>query len=102
MKTKYQRLTKEEKKEAIAKYNEDESNKAFYKRLKRIRIVSIIGIVYALLSFVLDTIMKQGVWSFCIDSVLLIFCIVFLLKSHDILVKSINNFLIKNTKKSKK
>ena len=99
MKNKYQRLTKEEKKRAKKDYKEsNEVNANIYKKLNRLTIISILGIFYAIISFVVDFFLTKNVWDFVIDGILLVFCLVFIIKSQSLLLEQINKFLI-NTKK---
>ncbi len=99
MKSKYQLLSKEEKKQAKKDYMEaSETNKAIYKKLNRLTIISIIGIIYSLISFVIDFFLTKIIWDFVIDAVLLIFCLIFIIKSQSILSEQINKFLISKKK----
>lgn len=103
MKNKYQRLSKEEKKLAIEEFkNVSENNENVITRLKRLRVVSIIGIIYAIISFILDLIYDTiSVWDYVIDGLLLIFCVVFMIKSKQLLEEQVNIYLIKKDKKKK-
>ena len=99
MKNKYQRLTKEEKKRAKRDYKEsNEVNANIYKKLDRLTIISILGIFYAIISFVVDFFLTKNVWDFVIDGILLVFCLVFIIKSQSLLSEQINKFLINKKK----
>ena len=99
MKNKYQRLTKEEKKQAKKDYKEsNEVNANIYKKLNRLTIISILGIFYAIISFVVDFFLTKNVWDFVIDGILLVFCLVFIIKSQSLLSEQINKFLINKKK----
>lgn len=104
MKTKYQRLSKKEKRIAIEEYkNASENNENVVKRLKRLRVVSIIGVIYAIISFIIDLIFDTiSVWSYVIDGLLLIFCVIFMIKSKQLLEEQVNIYLIKKDQKPKK
>ena len=55
MKNRYERLSKEEKKEARDRFKNTEDNKLLYKRLFRLQIICIIGILFGI-----------GVMAYCI------------------------------------
>lgn len=101
MKNKYQRLSKEDKKLARQEYKNQEDSKGVYKRVKRIYITCSLGIIYAIGLFAFDLMSKSSIWDYIIDSVLLIFCLVVVLKANDIHKSEINNYLISKSKKSK-
>ena len=62
MKNRYERLTRQEKREAIKEYkNSGEHNKALYTRLTRLKGIGIIGIVYSILMFTLDFLKERGI-----------------------------------------
>ena len=112
MKNKFERLSKEEKKQAIKDYGEKypESLKGF----NGMRIVGIFGLIYGSLMFAADLIWKElmhtSVWSFIIDGFLVVFCVVLLVARERYLNKLVNSFLINrdssnkenNNKKNKK
>ncbi|MCH5166610.1 MAG: hypothetical protein J1F35_01835 [Erysipelotrichales bacterium] len=117
MKNRYERLTRQEKHEAIEEYkNSNEHNKALYTRLTRLRGIGIIGIIYSILMFTLDFLKEQGIFdygfntfgnvvlNYIIDAVLLILCFVFVLKAHQLLKEQVNKYLIEKmkTKEEKK
>ena len=102
MKNKYQRLSSDEKKQARLDYRDsNEINGNIYKKLNRLTIISTIGIVYSILSFVIDLFLTKIVWDFVIDAVLLIFCLIFIIKSQSLLSEQVNKFLI-NRENNKK
>lgn len=100
MKNKYQRQNRAQKKKSIIEYRENnENNQLIYKRIIRLRILSILGIIYAILNFGLDFYFKtNSVWDFVLDGLLLIFCLIFIIKSQSILVNLVNKFLIERDK----
>lgn len=103
MKNKYQRLSKEEKKSAKIEYkNSNATNANIYKKVKRLNIICIIGMIYAVLSFGIDFYLTIEVWDYILDSVLLIFCLLFYIGSNSILSNQINKYLIDKNKQSKK
>ncbi|MDE5630213.1 MAG: hypothetical protein K2G03_05925 [Bacilli bacterium] len=109
MRNKYQRLSKEGKKQARLDFKNSEYNKSkIYEKGNRLRIFGIIGMIYAVLSFGIDFLYKGDIWNFILDAALLIFCLIAYLVISDILDKQINKYLIerdrpsKNDKKKKK
>lgn len=103
MKNKYQRLNKEEKRQARKDFKNSESNKIeIYQRLNRLKTIGIVGIIYSLITFGLDFLFKSTKWNFLLDGALLIFCLLTLIKSNEILVKQINKFLIEKASKEKR
>lgn len=117
MKNKFERLSKIEKKQANEEFrNSDERNRNIVSRLKRLRIVGIVGIIYSILVFIIDFLNEKGIIKFglnifgthalinyLIDACLLIFCVFFLVKSNQILKEQVNKYLInKHHEKNKK
>lgn len=103
MKNKFQRLSKEEKIEAINEYkstNEVYAN--IFKKVKRLKVICIIGMVYAVISFAVDFYLLVQVWDFVIDAILLIFCLLFYLGSSSVLGNQVNNYLIEKSKQQTK
>jgi hypothetical protein len=99
MKNKYERLSKEEKKQARQDYiSFSEVNANIYKKLKRLIIISYIGIIYSVAMFIVDFIITKNVWDFVIDGVLMVFCVWFIIRSKTLISDSINKFLIENKK----
>lgn len=99
MKGKYDRLTKEEKKQIKEEYiNKSESNKNYYKRIRSIKIISIFGIVYSILMIFIDFLLKLSLINKIIDCLLLIFCIYFITRSHNLLKVELNKFIISKKK----
>lgn len=109
MKNKYQRLSKEDKKQARLDFKNSEYNRnKIYEKGSRLRIFGIIGMVYALLSFGIDFLYKGDIWNFLLDGALLVFCLITYLVFGDIIDRQINKYLIErdkpvdNKKKKKK
>lgn len=99
MKNKYQRLSKEEKKQARESYKQSsEVNANIYKKLNRLTIISILGIIYAIISFIVDFFLTKIIWDFVLDAVLLIFCLIFIIKSQSLLTEQISKYLISKKK----
>lgn len=107
MKNKYQRLNKEEKKQARIDFKNSEYNQnKIYEKGNRLRIFGIIGMIYAIINFGIDFLYDGDIWNFILDAALLIFCLIAFIVIGDILDKQINKYLIErdkptNTKKKK-
>lgn len=96
MKNRYQRLSKEEKKEAKKRYIAfSERNKNYMSLLNRMLILGIIGLVYGLISSFFDAfILSVPVWSYIIDGVIVIFSVFLIVQKARIQSSTINKFLI--------
>lgn len=102
MKTKYQRLSKEEKLQAIEDFkNAREQNVVVVKKLKRLRIVSILGIIYSIVSFIYDIFNSKTIYS-VFDGILLVTCSFLLIQSKKVLEDSVNKFIIDRQKQKLK
>lgn len=100
MKNKYARLTSKEKKALRREYMlQDKSKTLIYTKLRRVRLLGIIGLFYAILSFIYDFWFQSLVWSFVLDGLLLIFCLIFILKAGDMANSLLNRYLIDKNKK---
>ncbi len=100
MKNKYQRLSKEEKKQARLDFKKSEENhNKLYERLTRVRAIGVFGILYSILSFLYDFYSQAEIYIFIIDGFLLIFCLVFIIKATELRNRQVNQFLIKQMTK---
>ena len=103
MKNKYERLSRQERKEARLRFRDSGDFGAnLYKRLTRLKVVSIIGIVYSIIAFIWDFYREALVWDYVLDAILLVFCVWFLYKSFDLMSSRVNAFLIEESKPFKK
>ena len=101
-KNKYQRSTKEEKKEArIAFFNTDYGYE-LKKRLNRLVIYSVLLVACAIY-FVIDNILNENTISnYVLAGFFVVFAIVFMVGRHYVIVKNANDYMIKNKSKKKK
>lgn len=99
MKNKYQRMSKEEKKQTKEKYYATEDGKIMKNRLIRLFIIGVMGIAFSGY-LVYSNITKDGnsIWQYLTASVLFIFSIVYIISSFKLRVKVLNKFAIKNSK----
>lgn len=99
MKNKFQRLTKEEQKQAIEEYiSIREQNGIVVKKLKNLRIISILGIIYSLLSFVWEILGNSKYIYYLFDGILLVMCVVFFIQSKKMLESYVNEYLVNKQK----
>lgn len=99
MKNKYQRLSKDEKKQARIDFKHSEYNQnKIYEKGNRLKIFGIIGMIYAVINFGIDFLYDGDIWNFILDAALLIFCLVAFIVIGDILDKQINKYLIERDK----
>lgn len=97
MKTKFQRMSYKEKKEAIKQFkNSTPQNKNLYNAIVRLKIIGLFGTVYSIFLFVLNFIQHSKAVDYVIAGVVAIASVIFLKTSYDFLYKSVNNYIIKN------
>lgn len=115
MKNKFERLSKEEKKESIKEFeNVSDANKNLITRIKRLRVVGIIGIIYSLIMFILDFLKENKIvdygfnvfdnliFNYIIDACLLIFCAFFVVKANMMIKEQVNIYLVDKKNNEKK
>lgn len=102
-KYKYQRLSKEEKKEAKTKFYETEQGKLLKQRFKRILIYSIILILFGIYMLVEAYTKKNSYAQYVYGTILIIFGIGFLISRSYVLMRKVNEYITapKNTTKKK-
>ena len=98
MKNKYQRMSKEEKKKLIEDYKKTELGKNNLFRFKRLLIIGIIGIVFAIVECLVAYFNKDDIWDYISAGILFIASIIFVVGSIRIKGKQLNNFAIKKKK----
>ena len=101
-KNKYQRSTKEEKKEARTAFFNTEYGCSLKVRLNRLVIYSVLLIACAIY-FVIDNILNENtVVNYILASFFVVFAIIFMVGRHYVIVKNANDYMIKNKNKKKK
>lgn len=94
MKNKYQRLNKEDRKKARDRFYRTPFGKELKPRLQRILIIGILLLIYA--SYLLiDAILKKSIWGALAATAIYLFALFFLIGRHKIIVRDVNDFLIK-------
>ena len=94
MKNKYQRMSKEEKKNLIIEYKKTEKGKYLMEKLRNLLIIGILSYIY---SFYL-IITAENVWDYIAASSLLLAGCVFIVASLKLRIKKLNKFAIKKNK----
>lgn len=94
MKNRYQRMTKEEKKELRLEYKKHHAD--LKKKINRVFIIAVFGIIYGIAMFVFDYYRDAvDIWSWIIDGFLMIFCVgLFVYAYNNILLREYNRFAI--------
>ena len=100
MKNKYERMSKEEKKELINQYKIEKD--VFYNKMKKMFILCYIGIIYGVGSFCYDFFYKNSKLAYVLDIIVLIFCLLALFKVSSIKNDLLNKFALKKDKERKK
>lgn len=96
MKTKYQRMSKEEKKKAIARYYNSPNGKVNKLRFNRLLLCGIMCFIYSIVVSIDCFIKKGSYWNYVLAGIVFIFGLVFIIGRYKIRAKSVNNFVIKN------
>ena len=98
LKTKFQRMNKEEKKKAISRYYKTDLGKENAMRFKRLLIVGLLCLAWGIYLFI-DAIIKGGnYWSYSLATCMVIFGLIFLIGRVKIRSKQVNDFLTKKRK----
>ena len=103
MKNKFQRLSKEEQKNAKLEFIK--RNPLVYKRFHKLSVTCTIGIIYAVLVLIFDLVFRKTLlvgsftYNIIVDCFVLIFCLVFYLFSKDTINKQINKMLVEDLRK---
>lgn len=102
-KYKYQRLTKEEKKQAKNDFYQTEQGIELKKRFNRILIYSIILILFGMYLLIEAYIKKDSYAQYVYGSVIILFGIAFLVSRTYVMMKKVNEYITKpkNTTKKK-
>lgn len=95
LKNKYQRLSPKEKKEARLKFYETSYGKQIKPRFNRLLIVSVILFFYATYLLIDAFIKNSSIWNYIASIIIYIFFLVFFIGRHKIIVRDVNNYLIK-------
>lgn len=99
MKNKYQRMSKEEKKNIQNKYYNSPEGLSMKNRLIRLNITGIMGILFSIY-LIYTNITQDGnnIWQYIMAGILFVASIIFIIGSLKIRIKVLNKFAIKNSK----
>ncbi len=95
LKTKYERMNKEEKKKLVEKYKKNDSGLAIYNRLIRLNITGILGIIFSSFLFI-SQYKSLEILDYLTIIPLFLASLLFVIMAHKLKLKVLNNFLIKN------
>ena len=95
LKLKYYSLNKDEKEKLKVEFYKTEYGKELGKRLNRLLVIGIIGIVFAIILII----WHKNIWDIVTSILLLIASIIFIISSFRIRIIKLNNYLVKKNKK---
>lgn len=100
MKTKYERLSKIEKKNLYNKYKIDKKN--IVKKMNNMFVLCYFGIVYSVLMFIYDLFYKHSKFNYVLDIIVFVFCLIAIFKMYSVKRNLLNDYLLKIDDKRKK
>ena len=96
LKTKYQRLNKEEKKEATLKYYQTKAGQENKLRFFRLLMLGILLIIYSFGLLIYNYMEKNNsLWDYIWCAIIFIFGLVFIIGRYKIKIKKVNDYLTK-------
>lgn len=93
MKTKYERMTKEEKKTLYSEYKKEKY--VFAKKMEKMFILCYLGIGYGVLMFIYDFFFKKSTLGYILDIIVFMFCLIAMLKIYSIKKDLLNKYALK-------
>jgi hypothetical protein len=97
------RMTKEEQKAALEEYkNSSTVAKDIVKRIKRVRILSVIGLIYGIGLTILNLVTKAHYVDYISSGATIIASLLLFIKSRDLLIERVNTYLIDNMRNKQK
>ena len=100
MKTKYDRLSKNERKDLFNKYKCEK--KDIVNKMNKMFILCYIGIIYSVCVFIYDLFYKHGRINYILDIIIFIFCLIAVFKMYSVKKNLLNDYLIKIDEETKK
>ena len=97
MKTKYERMNKDEKKKVHEAFKNDKKDLA--KKMNRMYILVYLGIIYGVFSFIYDLFISKSKLNYWLDIVVIVFCIIVYFILFNLKKRILNNYVIKNKKR---
>ena len=99
MKNKYQRMNKEEKKQCKEFYYNTPKGKEMRKRLNRLTIIGIIGVLFSIFLVISGYISEEIGWAtWVMSAILLIFSIIFIVGAIRLRSQCLNQYAISKMK----
>lgn len=100
MKNKYERMSKEEKRELYNEYKNEK--KVFVSKMEKMIILCYLGVGYGILMFIYDFFYKKNTLSYVLDIVVFVFCLLALFKVISIKKELLNKFALNKDNNRKK
>lgn len=100
MKTKYDRMSKVEKKELFKEYKIN--NTVLVKKMNRMFLLCYLGLFYGIISFCYDCFYKGSTVAYILDIIVFIFCVIVLLRMISIKKRLLNKYALEKDKLRKK
>ena len=96
MKNRYERLTKEEKKQVYKDFrNESEKNDKYAGVLNRMLVCGTLGFIYGVVSIISDIfLLHAAVWAYLVDAIVIIFTFYLIFQRNAIKKGVLNNYII--------
>jgi predicted Co/Zn/Cd cation transporter (cation efflux family) len=98
----YKSLKKDEKDKVKEDYFKNNDNNVVYKKINRIYVLSILGIVISIIAGVFDVVFQNGVINYIVDVLLAIFSLIVFIKTTKMKCEELNRFALENKKVIKK
>ena len=95
LRLKYYSLTKEEKQKLKEKFYNTEFGNNIKLRLNRLIVTGLIGVLFSIYLFVT----ANNKWNIVYATILLLASIFFIISSHKVRIKKLNDYLVKTKKK---
>lgn len=97
MKTKYERMNKENKKKVYECFKKEKHD--LYKKLNRMFILCYIGLIYGFGIFFYDLFIEKSKLNYILDIIVFIFCFIVILKLYNVKKDLLNKFVLDNKKR---
>jgi len=89
LKTKYERMSKKEKKEVYKEYKKEKCE--FVKKMERMFLFCRLGIIYSVLMFLYDFFFGKSSIAYWLDIIVFVFCLLALIKVNSTKKNILNN-----------
>lgn len=100
MKTKFERMSREERKELYKKYKLEKSE--FAKKMKNMFILCGVGIGFSVLMFIYDYFFRKSKINYILDIIIFIFCLIASFRIYCVKKELLNNYALKIDNEYKK